>query len=543
MGGVLDPKPDRATGPSDKESSGTGTDSTPPNYFSQPGPDGRIELTEVDAYESLGFKYSHWKKWSILSVVFVVQCSMNFNAAVYGNVVDGLVERFNITAQVARIGQAVFLIAYAFGCELWAPWSEEFGRRLVLQWSLGLVNVFQLPCALAQNYGTIIAGRVFGGLSSAGGSVTLGMVADMWEPDDQQYAVAFIVFSSVGGSVLGPVFGGFIQTYQGWRWIFWWQLLFGVAAQSLHFFFVPETRASILLDREAKRRRLAGEKNVYGPNEIKSTRLTTHEILTIWYRPFEMFVKEPIVLFLSLLSGFSDALIFTFLESYGPVFRQWNFGIIATGLAFIPLLVGYLLAYLSWFPTIRRQCHARKTNPDKAKPEDRLYWLLWTAPLETIGLCGFAFTSLGPPHVHWIAPLIFSGMIAIANYAIYMATIDYMIAAYGPYSASATGGNGLARDFLAGVAAMYAMPFYTNIPTFGRLHLVWPTVILGCLAGLVTIPIFVFYWKGPQIRARSKFAQSLATEREAQVERRRSSVAPVRRSVAPAEGASADKEV
>jgi hypothetical protein len=33
-----------------------------------------------------------------------------------------------------------------------------------------------------------------------------------------------------------------------------------------------------------------------------------------------------------------------------------------------------------------------------------------------------------------------------------------MIAAYGPYAASATGGNGLARDFLAGIAAMYATP-------------------------------------------------------------------------------------
>lgn len=39
-----------------------------------------------------------------------------------------------------------------------------------------------------------------------------------------------------------------------------------------------------------------------------------------------------------------------------------------------------------------------------------------------------------------------------------MATIDYMIAAYGPYSASATGGNGFARDFLAGIAAMYSVP-------------------------------------------------------------------------------------
>ena len=39
-----------------------------------------------------------------------------------------------------------------------------------------------------------------------------------------------------------------------------------------------------------------------------------------------------------------------------------------------------------------------------------------------------------------------------------MATIDYMVASYGPYSASATGGNALARDFLAGIAAMYSVP-------------------------------------------------------------------------------------
>ena len=46
-------------------------------------------------------------------------------------------------------------------------------------------------------------------------------------------------------------------------------------------------------------------------------------------------------------------------------------------------------------------------------------------------------------------------MIGIANFAIYGATIDYLIASYGPYSASATGGNGFCRDFLAGIAALY----------------------------------------------------------------------------------------
>ena len=49
-------------------------------------------------------------------------------------------------------------------------------------------------------------------------------------------------------------------------------------------------------------------------------------------------------------------------------------------------------------------------------------------------------------------------MIAIANLAIYMATIDYMVAAYGEYAASATGGNVFARDLLACAAAMYSVP-------------------------------------------------------------------------------------
>src|ERR1700710_857674 len=95
----------------------------------------------------------------------------------------------------------------------------EIGRVPVLQASLGLVNIWQLPVALAPNFATLMVGRALGGLSSAGGSVTLGMIADLWDADSQQYAVACVVFSSVGGSVLGPVVGGFVEAFvPDWRW-------------------------------------------------------------------------------------------------------------------------------------------------------------------------------------------------------------------------------------------------------------------------------------------------------------------------------------
>lgn len=43
------------------------------------------------------------------------------------------------------------------------------------QQSDSVFAVWQILCGLAPNYGTMVVGRFLGGLSSAGGSVTLGM--------------------------------------------------------------------------------------------------------------------------------------------------------------------------------------------------------------------------------------------------------------------------------------------------------------------------------------------------------------------------------
>jgi len=487
-----------------------------------PRKDGKIELLDTDAWEVLGYSFPKWRKWQILCVVFLIQISMNLNASMYSNAVEGISKKHGVSLQKARVPQMMFLIAYAFGCEFWAPWSEEFGRWPIQQMSLFLVNIWQIPCALAPNFATYVVCRTLGGLSTAGGSVTLGVLADMWEPDEQEYAVAFLVLSSVGGSVVGAIAGGFVQQYKSLPWIFWVQLLVGGGVQLIHLVLNPETRATVLLDREAKRRRKNGETNIYGPNELRE-RLTAKAVWTIWYRPFYMFFTEPIVLWLSLLSGFSDALIFTFLQSYQLVYKQWGFGTIGISLAFVPLLVGYILAYLSYLPSIHRFRGIRRKDPGRLKPEARLWWLLFLAPLETIGLFGFAGTTLGPTRgIPWIAPMIFSCLVGIANYAIYQSSIDYMTAAYGPYAASATGGNDLARDFLAGIAALYSTPMYTNIP--GK-PIQYATIILACLAFVVTAPIYIFYKKGPVIRERSKFAQSLDRSRQESSIKRKKSVA------------------
>lgn len=298
----------------------------------------------------------------------------------------------------------------------------------------------------------------------------------------------------------------------------------------MHFFTVPETRTTIMMNKIAKKRRQEGNPNIWGPDELVPfrDRFSAKEVLVTWIRPFKMFLTEPIVLTLSLLSGFSDALIFMFIQSFSIVYTQWGFSTVQIGLSFIPIGVGYLLAWASFIPVIRRNIKERQANPDdeKAQYESRLWWLLFTAPCLPIGLFGFAWTIQGPATLHWIASMIFAAIVGIANYSIYMATIDYMICAYGPYSASATGGNGWSRDFLAGVLTVPATPFFRNIGAESGNNLEYASTILACISFVLVIAVYVIYWKGPVLRARSPFAQQLADSRQQQEGGRRNSYMP-----------------
>lgn len=108
----------------------------------------------------------------------------------------------------------------------------------------------------------------------------------------------------------------------------------------------------------------------------------------------------------------------------------------------------------------------------------------------------------------WVGVIISTIPIGVANYAIYYATIDYMVASYGEYSASATGGNGFARDFLAGMCALYTKPM------FQRLGIQNTYFLLFGLAVCVCIPVYIFYYKGPAIRSKSRFAVELEKQRK-----------------------------
>ena len=94
-----------------------------------------------------------------------------------------------------------------------------------MQVSLFTVNVWQILAGASTSWHQVLIARLLGGLCSAGGSVTLGMVADMFEPEDQQMPILWVSLWSCLGSGMSSYYLAVkydLLTLASHRWNLWW---------------------------------------------------------------------------------------------------------------------------------------------------------------------------------------------------------------------------------------------------------------------------------------------------------------------------------
>ena len=121
--------------------------------------------------------------------------------------------------------------------------GDELGRKKVMLVGAGVFCGGALLCALAPNTSVLIAGRAVMGLGAAASEPgTLSMLRHVYtEQRARDRAVG--IWAAVSGLALavGPVFGGALVNWFGWRGIFWFNLLFGLAAMLVAAIVLPES--------------------------------------------------------------------------------------------------------------------------------------------------------------------------------------------------------------------------------------------------------------------------------------------------------------
>ena len=115
-----------------------------------------------------------------------------------------------------------YLISYTVAMPLAGRLSDVFGRVRMFQAALLLFAIGSALVAVAPNFEWIVGARV---LQAAGGGATvpigLAMAVGAVAPEKRGIALGLVAASAEAGSVLGPLYGGAIIEWIGWRWIFW----------------------------------------------------------------------------------------------------------------------------------------------------------------------------------------------------------------------------------------------------------------------------------------------------------------------------------
>ena len=115
-----------------------------------------------------------------------------------------------------------YLVGYTVAMPLAGRLSDVYGRVRMFQAALVLFSIGSGLVAVAPDFSWIVSARV---LQAIGGGATvpigLAMAVGAVSPEKRGIALGLVAASAEAGSVLGPLYGGAIIEWIGWRWIFW----------------------------------------------------------------------------------------------------------------------------------------------------------------------------------------------------------------------------------------------------------------------------------------------------------------------------------
>lgn len=304
--------------------------------------------------------------------------------------------------------------------KLLAPMSELYGRSIVYHVSnVGFV-AFLVACALAPNLNSLVVFRFFCGcfgaspLTNGGGSI-----ADIIRQEKRGSAMAAFSVGPLLGPIIGPVAGGFLTEAKGWRWVFWVLAMVAGAVTVVMLFLMRETYAPVILQRKTARlRKETGNELLRSKLDIGLSPRDHFNRSII--RPLKMLVRSPIVALFAVYIAVVYGYLYLLFTSMTQVFQEtYHFSTSITGLVFLGMGVGSMAGLAYFSATSDRYIQKKAKEEGKGmKPEYRLKQLPVGAFLLPGGFFLYGWTA--QYHVHWIVPIIATGIIGMGNIIIFM---------------------------------------------------------------------------------------------------------------------------
>lgn len=186
--------------------------------------------------------------------------------------------------------------------------------------------------------------------------------------------------------------------------------------------FVPETYNPVCLKNKAKKVRAQKNDDRWKSRLEMSDKTVKQTLLLSVRRPMQLLILEPMVLNLCLFSAVLLGVLYLFFGAFPLVFgNNHGFDLSQSGMSFLGILVGMIIGiccdpfFHKYYNHLIRQRELNGGEPGGSEPEFRLPPLIVGAPLVTIGLFWFGWTSYSS--IPWIVPILGSGVFGMGYVA------------------------------------------------------------------------------------------------------------------------------
>jgi MFS transporter, DHA1 family, multidrug resistance protein len=153
-----------------------------------------------------------------------------------------IARQLNASTAQAQFTISAYLIGFAVGQIFYGPVSDRHGRKPILIAALALYCIASLACSLSTSIEMLIVARAFQALGGCGGIVLArAIVRDIYSGAQAGRELSLIASVMALAPVLAPIAGGFLQTYLGWKAVFFTLVAAGFAGVGIVWVALPET--------------------------------------------------------------------------------------------------------------------------------------------------------------------------------------------------------------------------------------------------------------------------------------------------------------
>lgn len=392
--------------------------------------------------------------------------------------------------------------------------ADKAGRRPAYVLCFTIYIAANIGLALQNDYAALFVLRC---LQSAGSSTTIalssGVVADVATAAQRGSYMGFVTAGSLMGPSVGPVIGGLLSQYLGWRAIFWFLTIFAGAFMVPFLVFFPETARGIVGDGSLPpqkwnmslvsylKSRKAREEGITSPPIASKQKLK-------FPNPFQtlaiVFQKDTsLILFCNaiLFAGFYDVS-----ASIPSIYNQlYGLNDLQVGLCYIPFGLGATIASIGngKFLDYNYRRIAKQLNFPIEKARLQIAFPLLVLGSISVLVFGW-FLNFG---IHLAAPTCILFLMGLTLTGAFNTISTLLVDLYPTQAAKATAANNFGRCLLgAGATALID-------PMLSALGRGWCFTFIALVMMDTTLILLIVIQKGPNWREERRLKEAARTEK------------------------------